>query len=238
MARILVIEDDETIGSVLESSLRAAGYVVTWQRSGRSALIEAVSSDVDLALIDLGLPDMDGVDLCRELRGLMPQAVIVILTARQDEMDIVMGLDAGADDYLTKPFKVTEVLARIRAHLRRSTVGESAVPVAPIVVGALVIDVAARRVFVSQVEVPLRARELDLLLRLARDAGVAVSRETLMSDVWDENWFGSTKTLDVHMVALRRKLIEAATAADIPTSQLPTVSTLRGHGYRLDFASE
>lgn len=236
MARILVIEDDDTIGAALHSALGASGYQVSWQRTGGSGLIEARNSGADLVLLDLGLPDRDGIDVCRELRSCLPAAVIVILTARQDEMDVISGLDAGADDYLTKPFKVSEVLARIRAHLRRSNTALS-VPEQPakLQLGSLMIDVASRRVHVSGVEVGLRARELDLLLRLATDAGVAVSRETLMSDVWDENWFGSTKTLDVHMVALRRKLSDAAALAGAEAvAGLPAVTTLRGHGYRLD----
>ena len=236
MPRILVIEDDETISATLDSALRATGYQVQWQHTGRSGLIEAARSAADLVLLDLGLPDRDGVDVCRELRVVLPSAVIVILTARQDEMDVVSGLDAGADDYLTKPFKITEVLARLRAHLRRSG-NILAGPDQPttMTLGSLTIDVAARRVVVAGAEAPLRARELDLLIRLASDAGTAVSRETLMSDVWDENWFGSTKTLDVHMVALRRKLSDAAqTAGPQAVKTLPSITTLRGHGYRLE----
>ena len=240
MPRILVIEDDDTIGAAVRSALSAAGYQVRWQRTGGGGLAEALSWGADLVVLDLGLPDRDGIDVCRELRAALPAAVIVILTARQDEMDVISGLDAGADDYLTKPFKVSEVLARIRAHLRRSNALLS-VPDQPaeLVLGSLMIDVASRRVYLSDVEVGLRAREFDLLVRLATDAGVAVSRETLMSDVWDENWFGSTKTLDVHMVALRRKLSEAAaTAGAEAVAALPTVTTLRGHGYRLDPSAE
>ncbi len=236
MARILVIEDDDTIGAALESALSASGYQAGWQRTGGSGLVEARGGGFDLVLLDLGLPDRDGIDVCRELRSALPAAVIVILTARQDEMDVISGLDAGADDYLTKPFKVSEVLARIRAHLRRSSALLS-VPEQPaeLRLGCLIIDVGSRRVHVAEVEVGLRAREFDLLLRLASDAGVAVSRETLMSEVWDEHWFGSTKTLDVHMVALRRKLSDAATeAGDEAVAGLPAVTTLRGHGYRLD----
>ena len=235
MSRILVIEDDDAIGAALSSALRASGYLVAWQRTGVSGLVEARTVGADLALLDLGLPDRDGIDVCRELRAELPSTVIVILTARQDEMDVISGLDAGADDYLTKPFKVSEVLARIRAHLRRSSTLHAPEQPGELVLGSLIIDVASRRVHVARVEVGLRTRELDLLLRLATDAGAAVSRETLMSDVWDENWFGSTKTLDVHMVALRRKLSEAAVRAGVEAvAALPVVTTLRGHGYRLD----
>ena len=234
MARVLVVEDDYTIGSVLSSSLTASGYEVQWSQDGQGALDVAGSQGIDLILLDLGLPDLDGVDLCRDLRVLLPATVIVILTARHDEMDVVSGLDAGADDYLNKPFKITEVLARLRAHLRRAD--SPAASHGVLSVGALTVDPSSRRAFVADVEVVLRARELELLLRLARDAGSAVSRESLMSDVWDENWFGSTKTLDVHMVSLRRKLGDAVAAAGIGEVEQPRISTLRGHGYRLERA--
>lgn len=236
MARILVIEDDDTIGAALESALSASGYQVGWQRTGGSGLVEARVGGFDLVLLDLGLPDRDGIDVCRELRVHLPSSVIVILTARQEEMDVITGLDAGADDYLTKPFKVSEVLARVRAHLRRSNVARTS-PEAPaqLRLGSLTIDSASRRVHVGETEVALRPREFDLLLRLASDAGVAVSRGTLMSDVWDENWFGPTKTLDVHLVAVRRKLAHAAAAAGAEElAALPAITTLRGHGYRLE----
>ena len=236
VAALLVIEDDSTIGAVLESGLRANGYDVCWQRTGRSGLAEAQATGADLVLLDLGLPDIDGIDVCRELRALLPHAVIVILTARQDEIDVVSGLESGADDYLTKPFSVVEVLARIRAHLRRSGTSVADRPTEPVIqLGCLTVDRSARRVTVGDIDVDLRAREFDLLARLASEAGVAVSRETLMNDVWDENWFGSTKTLDVHMVALRRKLSEATRDVDLDDAgALPVISTLRGHGYRLE----
>jgi DNA-binding response OmpR family regulator len=236
MARILLIEDDDTIGGALEAALRADGYAVSWQRSGAAGLVDAREVGADLVLLDLGLPDRDGIDVCRELRMHQPAVIIVILTARQDEIDVISGLDAGADDYLTKPFKISEVLARLRAHLRRTNATLMTPEQPPkLQLGSLTIDVASRRVHVASVEVALRARELDLLLRLAGDAGAAVSRETLMSDVWDENWFGSTKTLDVHLVGLRRKLGEAAAAAgNEAVAALPAITTLRGHGYRLD----
>src|SRR4051794_12154180 len=117
MARLLVVEDDETIGGVLESRLRSYDHEVVWQRTGRGAIREATLSGFDLVLLDLGLPDLDGVEVCRQVRVVQPGCVLVMLTARQEEMDVVVGLEAGADDYLTKPFGFTELLARIRAHL-------------------------------------------------------------------------------------------------------------------------
>jgi DNA-binding response OmpR family regulator len=239
VAELLVVEDDETIGSALSSGLRAHGHAVSWQHTARGALDAIAGRTFDLVLLDLGLPDLDGVEVCRRLRAAQPGTVIVVLTARDQEMDVVVGLEAGADDYLTKPFRFGELLARVRAHLRRSAVLPPAQAV--LSVGDLVVDVAARRVSVAGVEVPLRTKEFDLLARLAADAGAAVSRETLMEDVWDAHWFGSTKTLDVHVAALRRKLAAAldpghpaADGAVGPVAGAPSISTLRGHGYRLD----
>jgi DNA-binding response OmpR family regulator len=226
VARLLVVEDDETIGDALRTSLGAHGHDVRWERTGRSALALR-GHPADLVLLDLGLPDLDGVEVCRQLRASQPAAVLVILTARTEEMDIVVGLEAGADDYLTKPIRLAELHARIRAHLRRDAMGgaEQAAPI-----GDLLVDTAARRVTVADREVALRAKEFDLLARLAAEPDRAISRETLMADVWDENWFGSTKTLDVHVAAVRRKLAEVSD----PTTRLPAIVTLRGHGYRLE----
>ena len=229
MADLLVVEDDETIGTALTSGLRSHGHAVSWQRTGRSALDAAAGRGFDLVLLDLGLPDLDGVEVCRRLRLAQPGTVLVILTARQDEIDVVVGLEAGADDYLTKPFRFGELLARVRAHLRRRSAPQPGGN-PEIVVGDLVIDSAARRVTMGGVEVPLRTKEFDLLARLAADPGAAVSREDLMADVWDANWFGSTKTLDVHVAALRRKL----GAAGGTRVGVPQIVTLRGHGYRLE----
>ncbi|GAB3899521.1 response regulator transcription factor [Kibdelosporangium lantanae] len=226
MFRLLLVEDDPTIGQALESSLRHHGYDPRWVTTGRQALAEPGS--FDLVLLDLGLPDIDGVDVCRQLRAARPHAVLVILTARQDEMDVVVGLEAGADDYLTKPVRLGELLARVRAHLRRGPVAQTTHAV--ITVGDLRVDTAGRRVSIGGAEVALRAKEFDLLAALAEHAGQAVSRDTLMTEVWDAHWYGSTKTLDVHIAALRRKLAASAHSPD----QVPEISTLRGHGYRLE----
>jgi DNA-binding response OmpR family regulator len=227
VAEVLVVEDDETIGSALTTGLRAHGHAISWQRTARGAMDAVNGRGFDLVLLDLGLPDLDGVELCRRIRAAQPGTVIVMLTARADEMDVVVGLEAGADDYLTKPFRFGELLARVRAHLRRSATLPRADAV--LTVGALVVDVAARRVTLGGAEVQLRTKEFDLLARLAIDAGTAVSRETLMADVWDAHWFGSTKTLDVHVAAVRRRL--AAMGEELPP---PPITTLRGHGYRLE----
>jgi DNA-binding response OmpR family regulator len=198
-----------------------------------SGLSQAHLSTPDVVLLDLGLPDTDGVDVARTLRSEHPNLLIIILTARADDIDIVVGLDAGADDYLVKPASLTVLLARLRAHLRR----QPAIPAGtgPIHLGDLVLDVTARRCLVAEHEIELRPKESDLLAALARRPGTAVTREELMAEVWDENWFGSTKTLDVTMAALRRQLAAAhASVHGLAEAGMPTITTLRGHGYRLE----
>lgn len=232
MARLLVVED-ETIGNVLESSLRRHHFAVRWERTGAGGLSAGHAEDFDLVLLDLGLPDLDGIEVCRRLRAAQPQTVMVILTARQEEMDVVVGLEAGADDYLTKPVQLDELLAWVRAHLRRGPAGGST-PTGEVELGSLRVDVTERRAYVDGREVLLRAKEFDLLARLTEKPGAAVSRDALMTDVWDTPWYGSTRTLDVHIAALRRKLTHAAASAD----RVPCISTLRGHGYRLERPQE
>ena len=223
---ILVVEDDETIGRSLEDALAAQGYRVTWVTTAAAAEVAADQQRPDLALVDLGLPDADGVDLCRRIRARQPATTIVILTARSDEIDVVLGLDAGADDYVTKPFRLTELLARVRAHLRRPH-GEPSHD--RLVVGHLTLDPDARRAWLGDRELELRAKEFDLLALLMAEAGRAVTRGRIMSEVWDEHWFGPTKTLDMHISALRRKLGGQDHA-------FATITTLRGIGYRLELA--
>ncbi|WP_018331625.1 response regulator transcription factor [Actinomycetospora chiangmaiensis] len=222
MAQLWVVEDDDTIRGVLSSRLQAEGHQVRALPDGGSALARPVTPP-DLVLLDLGLPDLEGTEVCRRLRVTYPDAVLVVVTARDDEMDVVVALEAGADDYLTKPVRFTELAARVRAHLRRAGAAIPEDRGARVVVGNLTIDLAARRVTRGDEDLPLRAKEFDLLARLAAEPGVVVTRETLMSDVWDEHWSGSTKTLDVHIAALRRKL-----------GARPAIATVRGHGYRLE----
>ncbi|MFJ9948354.1 response regulator transcription factor [Kitasatospora sp. NPDC091207] len=226
----LVIEDDEVIGGHLHAGLLGGGYTVFWCRTGASGVAQAGRVPVDVVLLDLGLPDVDGVDVARRLRCEHPDLLIVILTARSDDIDVIAGLDAGADDYLVKPFSLTVLLARLRAHLRRFPPDAGAGP--PVRVGDLVVDTAARRCLVGGRELALRPKEFDLLEVLARYPERAVAREELMARVWDENWFGPTKTLDVTMASLRRRLRDAVDGA-AGRVRVPVIETLRGHGYRL-----
>ena len=220
--RILIVEDDDRIGSTLLRALTGSGYDAAWVTTGRSALDEIHRMAPRLVLLDLGLPDLDGLDVCRQIHHHNVSIEVVMLTARDEELDIVVGLDAGAVDYITKPFKLAELLARIRAQLRR----RDTPPLRVTSIADLNIEVGPRRVWVAGVEVVLRPKEFDLLARLIASAGDAVTRETLMADVWDEHWFGSTKTLDFHIAALRNRI-------DIGrlTSR---ITTLRGVGYRYE----
>jgi DNA-binding response OmpR family regulator len=225
--RVLVVEDEEDIAFPLVRTLEREGYTVTWVQAGRLALDHVAAEPADLVILDLGLPDMDGLDVCQGMRERGFDGGIMIVTARGGELDRVVGLDNGADDYLAKPFGLAELHARVRALLRRSTRPPAPVQEAPAAVGAgLRIDRAARRVFHGETEVALTAKEFDVLALLAGERDKVVSRERLMSDVWDENWFGSTKTLDVTIGRLRSKL-EAVGSAD-------RVVAVRGVGFRLE----
>jgi DNA-binding response OmpR family regulator len=226
-AHLLLVEDDTKIGRGVTQALETSGYDVTWVTTGRDALDAAVSHPPALVLLDLGLPDADGVDICAQLRRSAPSATIVILTARTDEIDVVVGLDAGADDYVTKPFRLGELMARVRAHLRRPHAEQG---IEMFEVGPVGVDTASRRVVCDGREVDLRPKEFDLLLLLVENAGRAMARERIMEEVWDEHWFGSTKTLDMHISALRRKL------ADV--SDQVVITTLRGVGYRLEHVAD
>jgi DNA-binding response OmpR family regulator len=220
--RILIVEDDERIGGTLVRALEGSGYDARWEQTGRDGIHAVAVRRPDLVLLDLGLPDMDGLEVCRAIQSVDATIEVMMLTARDEELDVVVGLDAGAIDYVTKPFKLAELLARLRAQFRRSEQRAES----RLTAGDLVVDGGARRAWLGSVELELRAKEFDLLARLIADAGHAVARETLMADVWDEHWFGSTKTLDFHIASLRRKI-------DV-VGDVSRITTLRGVGYRLE----
>ena len=220
MTRVLLAEDDPAISEPLARALRREGYDVDVREDGVAAL-DGAKENPDLVLLDLGLPKIDGLEVCRRIRAEGRAIPVLILTARADEVDTVVGLDAGADDYVTKPFRLAELLARARALLRRGVI-ESPTP------EALVrIDPEGRRVFLHGQEVQLTGKEFELLKVLVANEGKVVSREKLMRDVWDSAWYGSTKTLDMHISVLRRKLGDDAAHPSY-------ITTIRGVGFRFD----
>jgi DNA-binding response OmpR family regulator len=227
---ILLVEDERSIAEPFASALRREGFEAVIAPTARAALELFHRHDPTLVLLDIALPDGDGREVCRELRR--ESAVpIIMLTARGTETDRIVGLEIGADDYVVKPFSSGEVIARIRAVLRRTGREATAGPQPPLEVGGLRVDPGARSVVLDGEPLELSRKEFDLLVRLMRDAGRVVTREDLMSDVWDENWFGSTKTLDVHVGFLRRKL------GDDPSTPR-FVHTVRGVGFRFAGAEE
>jgi len=213
--RVLVVEDDDAIAEPLAHGLEREGYSVTRVATGREALEQ---NDADLILLDLGLPDLDGYEVCRRIRARASTPIIVI-TARGDEVDRVVGLELGADDYVVKPFGYRELVARIRAVSRRTATLE---PVAVQRLGMIAIDRRTRKVWSHDTEVALAPKEFDLLALLAEDAGAVVSRQQILEQVWDPHWYGPTKTIDVHVAALRKKL-----------GQPQLIETVRGVGFRL-----
>jgi two-component system response regulator RegX3 len=223
--RILVVEDEDSISEPFAEALRRAGFEPLVTRTAAGALELAGEAEPDLVMLDLSLPDGDGRDVCRELRR-RSDVPIVMLTARGAEMDRIVGLELGADDYVVKPFSAREVISRIRAVLRRSTArdgdGEEEQALR---VRDLELDPAARIARLGGDELDLSRKEFDLLAELMRHAGRVVKREDLMAKVWDVNWFGSTKTLDVHVGWLRRKLGE-------DPSRPAYIETVRGVGFR------
>lgn len=220
--RILLVEDESSISEPLTAALEREGFEVVVARTAAEAQSFELGIDPDVVLLDLMLPDGDGRDVCRVIRG-HSDVPIIMLTARGTETDKIVGLEIGADDYMVKPFSSGELVARIRALLRRTS-GTSAQPVHG-EFGKLAIDEAARTVLLDGTALELTRKEFDLLAELTRHAGEVVLREDLMTSVWDENWFGSTKTLDVHIGWLRKKI------GDDP--QHPHfIHTVRGVGFR------
>lgn len=224
MSRLLLVEDDDAIAGPLVRALEAQGYDVEHVGGGAAAIDRVAAGEVDLVLLDLTLPDRDGLDVCRDLRRAGSDVQIVMLTARSDELDLVVGLDAGADDYVSKPFRVAELLARVRARLREATPERGSAPVAA---GEVRVDVAAHRVHLGDRELDLTPTEFELLALLVANAGRVVPRDEIMETVWGPDWYGSSRTLDVHVSALRRKLGEDPT-------QPRMLTTVRGVGFRFE----
>jgi DNA-binding response OmpR family regulator len=216
VTRVLLVEDDRDIAEPLARALGREGYEVSEAGDGRVALEGVLAAPPDLIILDIGLPGIDGLEVCRHVRDLHPQLPILMLTARDGELETVAGLDAGADDYVTKPFRLPVLLARVRAMLRRTSP-------ARLVVGDVSLDEASRRAWRGERELELSPKEFALLALLMREAGRVLTRERIMSEVWDTNWFGSTKTLDMHVSWLRRKLGDP-----------PAISTVRGIGFRFE----
>ncbi len=225
--RVLLVEDDDGIAVPLVRTLEREGYEVERVAEGLAGVDRVRAGDIDLLILDLGLPDIDGLEVCRRVRADGSDCVILILTARAGELDRVVGLDVGADDYMAKPFGLAELLARTRALLRRraGAPGVERLPVESPSQG-LRLDVQARRVWVEDDEVALTTKEFDVLALLNEERGAVVTRERLMDEVWDANWYGSTKTLDVTIGRLRQKLEEKSSPA--------AVVTVRGVGFRLE----
>ena len=223
MTSVLLAEDDPSISDPLARALRREGYDVDVSADGPDTLGRALGDGIDLIVLDLGLPELDGLEVCRRLRSEGRVTPVLVLTARADEVDTVIGLDAGADDYVTKPFRLAELLARVRALLRRGSAETQ-------VVQGVRIDPDARRAWSEDTELELTTKEFDLLWALIKDAGKVVTREQLMRDVWGAKWWASTKTLDMHVSWLRRKLGDDAHSSKY-------ITTVRGVGFRFERGS-
>jgi two-component system, OmpR family, response regulator RegX3 len=211
--RVLVVEDDPSIREPLAENLRSQGFEVEAVGTGLAAL----DVEADVVLLDLGLPDIDGTEVCRRLRA-ASDVPIIILTARGEEVDRVVGLELGADDYVVKPFGFRELVARIRAVSRRRQPAQRRLQQ----VGPLALDRSARRVTLGDAEVALTPKEFDLLALLMEEPGSVVPRRRILERVWDTTWYGPSRSLDVHVASLRRKLGDAG-----------WVETVRGVGFRL-----
>ena len=218
---VLVVEDDESIAAPLAKGLVREGFDVERMSRGEQLLTRLSDGGPvpDIVLLDLGLPDLDGFDVCRRVRA-SSDVPIIVITARSEEVDRVIGLELGADDYMVKPFGFRELVARIRAVTRR--LAPRVPEAAPLVVGTLTIDARTREVLVAGRAVTLTPKEFDLLALLAEDPGAVWSRGRIFEAVWDPHWYGPTRTLDVHVASLRKKLGDSA-----------WIETVRGVGFRL-----
>jgi DNA-binding response OmpR family regulator len=219
--RLLVVEDDLAIAEPLVRALEREDLQVDHVASGEAALERLAAVSYALVVLDIGLPGIDGIGVCRRIREEQAQVAVLMLTARSTELDEVLGLDAGADDYVTKPFSLAVLIARVRALLRRDSGAPEGRALSE--VGGVKVDRRSHRAWRDGRELELSPKQFDLLAFLVERPGEAVRREDIMNRVWDANWWGSTKTLDVHVGWLRQKLGEP---------QL--ISTVRGHGYRFE----
>jgi len=218
---VLIVEDDDAIAVPLAKGLEREGFSVRRAATGAAAL---EAGPVDVVLLDLGLPDIDGFEVCRQLRA-SSDVPIIVITARSDEVDRVVGLELGADDYIVKPFGFRELVARIRAVTRRRQPKGDDPTITT--VGTLVVDRRTRRVAIGDTEISLTPKEFDLLSLLAEDPGAVLSRQRILEEVWDPHWYGPTKTLDVHIASLRKKLGDPG-----------WLETVRGVGFRLQDVGE
>jgi len=219
--KVLLIEDDRAIAGAIIDSMEAVSWNVVHENTGAGGLGQLAARAWDVILLDLGLPDIDGIEVARRARETQSVPIIVI-SARGDESDRVLALELGADDYLVKPFGMRELLARVRAVHRRYDQRSEGSETLPLSVGALTIDPRERRVSLDGVEIALTAKEFDVLHYLASEVGAVHRRETILADVWDMNWYGSTKTLDAHIAAVRKKLGDPR-----------WIESVRGVGFRL-----
>ena len=227
--RILLVEDDEALAETLRYNLIREGYSVTWSADGEDALKQASSKNPDLVILDLMLPKLDGFDVCRRIRS-ERDVPILILSARDDETDKVVGLELGADDYVTKPFGLKELLARVRAMIRRAEMRRSE-PDAPddtsLVAGDLTVDIGSHQVVVGDRQVGLTPKEFELLVHLMRNRGRVVTRDMLLDRIWGYEFDGDTRTIDVHIRWLRSKI-------EVRPDKPSRIITVRGLGYRFE----
>lgn len=219
--RILLVEDDPSVADSVIDGLVSANLEVDHVATGKDAISKALSESFDLILLDLGLPDMDGQDVCRSVRE-KSTTPIIILSARSDEIDRVLALEFGADDYMVKPFGMRELVARIRAVARRVSPTDTTTSAVTQDIGSLSIDRRSQKVFIYGQDVYLTPKEFDLLAYLATDPGAVYRRNDIMNEVWDTNWYGTTKTVDAHVAALRKKL-----------GHQDWIEAVRGVGFRL-----
>lgn len=216
--KVLLVEDDAAIASSLQIGLEASGFTVQHVTTGEQAV---GIHDCDIVLLDIGLPDFDGFEVCRRIRS-KSEVPIIMLTARNEEIDRIFGLEIGADDYVTKPFGLRELIARIRAVTRRRRASQSEGNTV-FTIGPLSVDISARRAVLNNVELELTTKEFDLLAHLAEHPGVVHRRTDIMESVWDTNWYGPTKTLDAHIAAVRKKMGDPR-----------WIEAVRGVGFRLE----